>query len=89
VKLAMALPHEFFHCDRYHAELRKVCCVQRQNTAGESRSATRTSKGLKRSVRKWIPPFLYFCASGRCIQGAAIAASLPPQEAIKIRRSGR
>jgi hypothetical protein len=85
----MALPDQYMYCRTYRCDLKKTACVQRQNTAGESRSATRTSKGLKRSVRKWIPPFLYFCASGRCIQGAAIAASLPPQEAIKIRRSGR
>jgi hypothetical protein len=89
MKLALAMPALYFECRTYKATLRKVCCVMRQNVAGESRSATRTKNGLKRSVRKWIPPAFFWCASGRCIQGAAIAASLPPQEAIKIRRSGR
>jgi hypothetical protein len=89
LKLADALPDIYFRCETYGCDLPRRDCVSRQNASGESRSATRTRKGIKYSVRKWLPPRLYFCGSGRCEQGKGIAASLPPQEAIKIRRSGR
>lgn len=88
LKLATTLPDEYFRCERYGCDLKKTACVRRQGATGISRSATRTKHGTKRSEKKWIPPYLYWCGSGRCVQGAAIKASIPEQPALNVRRSG-
>lgn len=89
LKLADALPDSgYFVCQTYGCALRKTACVTRQQAGGVQRSATQTRNGIKRSVRKWVPPFLYWCSSGRCVQGAAIKASIPEQPAMNVRRSG-
>jgi hypothetical protein len=89
LKLAVTLPHEYFRCSTYACDLKKTACVARQSAGSVAHGATITRNGVKRRSWKWSPPWLIWCSSGKCEQGAKIRASLPEQPAIRIKRSGK